>query len=331
MRPYRVPPAYRDRWIGGVDPRLRRMLRACGLVHLVLLLVILVVPKPAKETRRRSVPHDRVARMLAAKRPPPPPRVTTPKPRATAKPKAARAAKTPKPKPATQQTAQRTTPKPRRTSKPTPPPVGAKGRAAGKAVAKQIEDTTANIDDMLAGLTGTVPAAAGSGSGSGSARGVASGVASGVGKVEGGRAAGALSSIDGLLEGTGAGKGASSRGVARSGIDVVDDGLATDGEAASAWGRDSRSLMAVVQRYKSGVKFCYDNALKKSPNMTGKITLQMDILASGAVSNLSVVGDTLGDPGLQRCILAQVRNWRFQAIESGTVRFTLPLVFSPPN
>jgi TonB family protein len=57
----------------------------------------------------------------------------------------------------------------------------------------------------------------------------------------------------------------------------------------------------------------------------------MDIFASGAVSGLRVVGDTLGDPALQRCILAQVRNWRFKAIDSGTVRFTLPLVFSPPN
>jgi TonB family protein len=191
-------------------------------------------------------------------------------------------------------------------------------------VAKQIEDTTANIDDMLAGLTGGVPAASGSASGAGR-------VPSGVDAVQGGRGAVELASIDGLLQGTGAGQGASSRGVERSGVDVVDDGLATEGAGSAAWGRDSRSLMAVVQRYKSGVKFCYDNALKKAPHLNGKVTLEMDIFASGAVSGLRVVGDTLGDPALQRCILAQVRNWRFKAIDSGTVRFTLPLVFSPPN
>ena len=328
MRTYRVPPAYRDRWIGTLDPRLRRMLRVCGAIHVVLLVVLLIAPRQKMATPRRALPQDRIARMLAPKQPPPVPRVAAPTPQPSVKPQTARAARSPEPKPrAKPQTARPTSPPPQRIAKATPPPVGARGRAAGNAVAKQIEDTTANIDNLLAGISGTVPAASGSGGGSGGGKRVAGGVDA----LPGGRAAAGLASIDGLLEGTGAGAGASSKGVARSGVDVVDDGLATDGAGSSAWGRDSRSLMAVVQRYKSGVKFCYDNELKKAPHLNGKITLQMDILASGSVSNLQVVGDSLDDAALQRCILAQVRNWRFQAIDSGTVRFTLPLVFSPPS
>jgi TonB family protein len=78
-------------------------------------------------------------------------------------------------------------------------------------------------------------------------------------------------------------------------------------------------------------KFCYDNALKKSAGLAGKLTLQMDIAASGEVVEVHVVHDGLGDEALQRCIRTQVAAWRFPAIEAGTVRFTLPLVFSPPN
>lgn len=315
--------------MGKLDPRLRRMLQVCGVLHLVLMALVLVFPKHEREAQQRRLPRERVARMLAPKLPPPPPRLTTPAPRPSARPQATRAARTERPRPKKAPTAQPTTPRASRTAQAKRPAAGARGREAGRAVAQQIEDTTARIDDMLSGLTGTVPAA--SGSGSGSAAGSGRGVASGVEKVGGGRAASQLASIDGLLEGTGAGAGATSQGVARSGIDVVDEGLSTEGTGSTAWGRDSRSLMAVVQRYKSGVKFCYDNTLKQRPNLQGKITLQMDILASGAVSDLRVVGDTLGDAALQRCILAQVRNWRFQAIDAGTVRFTLPLVFSPPR
>lgn len=331
MRPYRVPAAYRDRWVGRLDPRLRRMLKFCAAVHVALLAVLLVVPKQEHELQRRRLPRERVARMLAPKLPPPPPRLSTPAPRPvqSQQPKPPRAARAERPRPKKAPTAQPTTPRAQRSGPAKRPAAGERGRAAGRAVAQQVEDTTARIDDMLSGLTGTVPAASGSGSGAGSGRRVASGVES----VGSGRAASQLASIDGLLEGTGAGAGAgaTSQGVARAGIDVVDEGLSTEGAGSTAWGRDSRSLMAVVQRYKSGVKFCYDNTLKQKPSLQGKITLQMDILASGAVSELRVVGDTLSDPELQRCILAQVRNWRFEAIDAGTVRFTLPLVFSPPR
>jgi TonB family protein len=201
---------------------------------------------------------------------------------------------------------------------------GKRGREAGQAVAQKLQKTTSSIDNLLSSLEGTVPVGAGS-------EDTAPGASQLQQTLRGGRGASQLASIDGLLESTGAGSGGSSRGVVKTGVDVVDDGVASSGDAASTWGRDSNSLMAVVQRYKSGVKFCYDSALKKSPGLSGKITLQMDITASGAVQDLQVTSDSLGDPALQRCIRSQVRNWRFQAIDAGTVRFTLPLVFTPPR
>jgi hypothetical protein len=177
----------------------------------------------------------------------------------------------------------------------------------------------------LSSVNGMVPAAGGTASGAAAAK------PSQNYAMASGRKAQQLESIDGTLQAQGAGSGGGSQGVARTGVDIVDDGVRTLGEAADVWGRDTASLMAVVQRYKAGVKFCYDNALKKTPRLNGKITLQMDIDATGRIASLSVASDTIGNLPLQKCIRAQVQNWRFAKVDAGTVRFTLPLVFSPPD
>jgi TonB family protein len=207
-------------------------------------------------------------------------------------------------------------------------PASGAGRAAGEEVAADVRRATAQIDHLLAGIQGTIPVAGGTfpPGGGGASRG--SGLEQ---SLRGGRDVKALAGVDGLLRGTGAGTGSRGHGVARMGVDIADDGVRREGDGSGEAGRDSRSLMAVVERYKSGVRFCYETALKSSPSLAGKITLQMDINASGSVERLDVNGDTLGQPELQGCIRAQVRNWRFQAIPAGTVRFTLPLVFTPPS
>ncbi len=90
--------------------------------------------------------------------------------------------------------------------------------------------------------------------------------------------------------------------------------------------------MATVQRYVAGIRFCYDNSLKKTPSLAGKIVLQMDIAPGGEVVDVQPGDDTLGNAALERCILSQVEGWKFAAVPAaGTVRFTLPLVFTPPQ
>jgi outer membrane biosynthesis protein TonB len=212
---------------------------------------------------------------------------------------------------------------------------GEKGRAAGARVAQEVAQTAASIDNALSSLSGSVPVAGGT-SGGGGGKKVSDRFA-----VAGGRGDGALPTSEGDLRGSGvgavgAGSGAgggrgSGRGVQKTAVAIVDEGVDTAGDGAGSAGRDSRSLMAVVQRYVAGVKFCYDNALKKNPQLAGKITLQMDITAPGAVTQLEPVDDSMGNAALERCILSQVEGWKFPAIPSGTVRFTLPLVFTPPQ
>ena len=332
MRRYQVPAHLRGSLWGELDPRLKRYLRVSVVVGIIISLVVLLVPAKKPQPQPRRILERRAARLITPKKKPPARKVqtpTAPKPRPRPKVEKPQQAKAPSPrkkKPAAPAKAERPTP---RTAKRAPakkdPAIGRKGREAAEQVTQKLRKTTAGIDNLLSSMNGLVPAAGTPGKGGSKTR------ASQNYAVVSGRKAEQLGSIDGELEAQGAGQGGSSQGVARTGVAIVDDGVRTLGDAADVWGRDTASLMAVVQRYKAGVKFCYDNALKKSPRLTGKITLQMDIAPSGRISSLVVASDTIGNVPLQKCIKSQVKNWRFPKIDSGTVRFTLPLVFSPPE
>ena len=345
MKRYRVPPDLRRSRFEGFDPRLRRWLRLWSSLGAVFLLLVLLMPRrQSQEPRRQPPPHQRLAR-LVVREPPPRPRPPAPAPSKTPLPPAPQpVAPKPVPKPAVPRPAPAAAKAPPAPPRGTPqgrpqgggaerpaalpqPVAGSRGREAGARVAENLQSTTASVDRLLSSLQGTVPVAAGPGKGGGNE--AVGTLRSGL---QGGRGTETLAGIDNLLQGTGAGRGGgAARGVQRAGVDVVDQGVHSDGDGAAASGRDSRSLMAVVERYKSGIKFCYDNALKKAPQLQGKITLQMDIEPDGSVRGLVVQQDGVGDAALQRCICSQIGSWRFPAIEAGTVRFTLPLVFTPPN
>ena len=56
-----------------------------------------------------------------------------------------------------------------------------------------------------------------------------------------------------------------------------------------------------------------------------------DMAASGAVSDARVVSNTVGSSSLSQCALAQIREWQFPAVPSGTTVFRAPFVFTPPK
>lgn len=342
MTPYA---AHRAREAARARARTRRCLVASLVAHALLVVWLVRFPPQSREVETLTeVTWVEPREIEPPKAPPAPAPSPEPAPPAPPRPRApAPATRIPAPAPRTESPSLA-----KRVAKPSvreapgasglaargaAPGSGEKGRAAGTQVAREVQKTTAQIDQLLAGLGGgTRPPDAAPG---GTARGAASRY-----EVKGGRGSGDLPSAEGVLGGTGAGEGGAGpgagrngtgRGVQKPGIAIVDDGLSSAGDGASAAGRDSRSLMATVQRYVAGVRFCYDNALKKTPQLQGKIALQMDIAASGEVTDVRILDDTMGNAALERCIAQQVQSWRFPAIPAGTVRFTLPLVFTPPQ
>jgi TonB family protein len=140
-----------------------------------------------------------------------------------------------------------------------------------------------------------------------------------------------LASADPSIAGGGGGVGGrrGGRGSAAGSGSGGDEG--SGGSVESGAYRSNASLLAVVRRYAPGIQYCYDNELKRDLTLNGKMVLVVTVLASGVVSEVGITHDSLGSTRLQECVLAQVREWRFPAIQEGTVSFQAPFVFTPPE
>jgi outer membrane biosynthesis protein TonB len=108
-------------------------------------------------------------------------------------------------------------------------------------------------------------------------------------------------------------------------------GTEAGGGGASGAYRSNASLLAVVRKYAPGIQFCYDNELKRSPGLRGKVVAALTVAASGEVTGVKIVSDTVNSSGLQGCILAQIHEWKFPAISGGSTVFKTPFVFTPPK
>jgi hypothetical protein len=156
--------------------------------------------------------------------------------------------------------------------------------------------------------TGDGGPGSGSGTGGGHGSGHGTGYGSGTGPGSGSGSGGG----HGSGQGTGTGSG---RGPGSGGGDL----------------RSDASLLAVVRKYAAGIRFCYDNELKRAPTLRGKLVVAITVAASGEVTDARVVEDTLRSGELTSCAIAQIRTWKFPRIADGVVTFQAPFVFTPPE
>ncbi len=78
-------------------------------------------------------------------------------------------------------------------------------------------------------------------------------------------------------------------------------------------------INAVVQKHRSEIRACYDAALRRNPNLRGKVVIAFTIQPNGIVSSASVKESTLGDRGLGGCITDRVKSWSFPQPEAPVV------------
>jgi TonB family protein len=90
---------------------------------------------------------------------------------------------------------------------------------------------------------------------------------------------------------------------------------------------DPKLITKTIRARMAGFKACYENALKRSPNLQGKVTVSFTIDEEGRVSEASVETDTLGDPEVSRCIVGLFKRIRFPKPDEGSVAASFPFVF----
>lgn len=104
-------------------------------------------------------------------------------------------------------------------------------------------------------------------------------------------------------------------GVVRSEAPAVDGSL------------DPNIVAKEVRSRLAAIKGCYERALKRNPNLSGKIQVHWTITPAGTVTGIDIENDSLGDPEVASCIKSLVSRWRFPAPAGGAVEVSFPFVF----
>ena len=89
----------------------------------------------------------------------------------------------------------------------------------------------------------------------------------------------------------------------------------------------AEQIRRVVVRHEGALRACYDTELTRDANVRGGVTIAWTISADGAVGNASVAGSTITNVRVERCVLRQVKSWRFPESEASTTITAYPFVF----
>lgn len=116
---------------------------------------------------------------------------------------------------------------------------------------------------------------------------------------------------------------------AKKGNFIIQRPESIEGAASSSAKRDNNAINKVVSSHKTSIRMSYDKYLKRIPDLAGKITIRFTILATGRVTDVQILENTTGNPGLERDIIRKVKMWRFEDIGEGEVTVTYPFVFRP--
>jgi len=86
-------------------------------------------------------------------------------------------------------------------------------------------------------------------------------------------------------------------------------------------------IMRVVRQNQAAVRYCYENQLQRQPSLRGRIEIAWRMNREGRVTTSRVARSTMGNPGVEGCIVRQVRNWRFDQPDGGEVDVVFPFIF----
>ena len=93
--------------------------------------------------------------------------------------------------------------------------------------------------------------------------------------------------------------------------------------------RTREEIELVFDKNKSAIYALYSRALRDNPALQGKVVLEVTIAPSGEVTQCRVISSELGDPELERKLVARVKMFRFESRDVATMTTTKPIEFFP--
>jgi hypothetical protein len=78
---------------------------------------------------------------------------------------------------------------------------------------------------------------------------------------------------------------------------------------------DRDIVRRIIRAHTNEVRFCYQQGLRRDPNLSGHVDIRFPITGSGTVPTAVVARSTLGDSAVAACIAQAVRRWSFPKVE----------------
>ncbi len=78
-------------------------------------------------------------------------------------------------------------------------------------------------------------------------------------------------------------------------------------------------IRRIINRHLNEIRFCYEQALTRRPDVQGRVAVKFIIAPTGAVQTAIKASSTVGNPQLEGCIVNAVRRWNFPAPEGGGI------------
>jgi hypothetical protein len=124
--------------------------------------------------------------------------------------------------------------------------------------------------------------------------------------------------------GSGYGRGAGGLGGRRARApDVI------PGQANVRGSLDKEIIRRIIRRHINEVKYCYETELTKKADLSGRISVQFTIAATGMVIASVLQSSTMGNIRVENCVVQSVRRWEFpKPLGGGIVIVSYPFNFT---
>ncbi len=93
--------------------------------------------------------------------------------------------------------------------------------------------------------------------------------------------------------------------------------------------RSREEIELVFEKNKGAIFALYNRALRRDPNLQGKLVLRLTIAPSGVVTACEIDSSEINDPEMERKLVQRVKMFRFEAKDVATVTTTKPIDFFP--
>lgn len=87
--------------------------------------------------------------------------------------------------------------------------------------------------------------------------------------------------------------------------------LPLDDEATVEGGLDRDQIIAVINRNKGQIIYCYEKGLQAQPSIGGRVAVDFTIGASGRITTAKVAQSSLRSKYVETCMLDKMKNWQF--------------------